>query len=128
MRVNMEVLGEANVLNFLSVDTRFNRKRAFERAGLQVETSARRKAPHKTGHLRRNIVSEVHNAYSKDPRDTYAEIGVSLTVVPYAWYQEAGTSTMQAHPYLRPGLASSKPAITAIFNDEMQKATKGGKA
>jgi HK97 gp10 family phage protein len=126
MKIGIEVLNELNVANFVDITQRFDRKRAFTRAGLAVETSARRKAPHRTGHLRRNIVSVVYGAYSKNPADTYAEIGVDLNVVPYAWYQEAGTSRMQAHPYLRPALASRRPAIIAIFKDEINKAIKKG--
>lgn len=126
MRVSVEVLGTVGVQEFLAQPQNFNRARAFSRAGLAVETSARLKAPFRTGHLKRNIVSEVHGAYSKDASDTYAEIGVDLNVVPYAWYQEAGTSRMQAHPYLRPALESRRPAILAIFKDEIDRAAKGG--
>lgn len=118
MKIGVEVLNELNVANYVDISQRFNRQRAFTRAGLAVETSARRKAPVRTGHLKRNIVSTA--------TDTYAEIGVDLNVVPYAWYQEAGTSRMQAHPYLRPALESRRPAIIAIFKDEIDKATKGG--
>lgn len=118
MRVGVEVLNEMAVSDYLDISGRFNRRRAFTRAGLAVETSARFKAPEDTGHLKRNITSVATN--------DYAEIGVSLTVVPYAWYQEAGTSRMQAHPYLRPALESRRPAILAIFKDEIDRAAKGG--
>ena len=118
MKIGVEVLNELNVANYVDISQRFNRQRAFTRAGLAVETSARLKAPVRTGHLKRNIVSTATG--------TYAEIGVDLNVVPYAWYQEAGTSRMQAHPYLRPALESRRPAIIAIFKDEIDKATKGG--
>lgn len=126
MKVTAEVVGELNVREYIGRAQNFNRQRAFSRAGLAVETSARLKAPVRTGHLRRNIVSEVYGAYAKDANATYAEIGVDLNVVPYAWYQEAGTSKMQAHPYLRPALESRRPAIIAIFKDEIAKAIKGG--
>ena len=118
MKIGVEVLGEMNVRNYVDLTRRFNRRRAFTRAGNAVETSARLKAPVKTGWLRRNIVSEAS--------DDEAVIGVDLNVVPYAWYQEAGTSRMQAHPYLRPALESRKTAIIAIFKDEIEKAEKGG--
>lgn len=118
MKVTAEVVGELNVREYIGRAQNFNRKRAFTRAGLAVETSARLKAPYRTGHLRRNIVSMA--------TEDYAEIGVDLNVVPYAWYQEAGTSKMQAHPYLRPALESQKPAIIAIFKDEINQAIKGG--
>lgn len=118
MRINVEVIGTLQVTNYLGRAENFNSRRAFTRAGLAVESSARLKAPVRTGHLRRNIISTA--------TDTEAEIGVDLNVVPYAWYQEAGTSRMQAHPYLRPALESQKPAIIAIFEDELNKAIKGG--
>lgn len=114
--MKIEVLGQFRVGNYLNTAQNFDKLRAFQRAGLAVETSARRKAPYRTGHLRRNIVSEA--------TEKCAEIGVDLNVVPYAWYQEAGTSRMQAHPYLRPALASRRPAIIAIFKDEINKAIK----
>ena len=116
--MKIEVIGQFRVGNYLNTAQDFNKRRAFQRAGLAVETSARRKAPYRTGHLRRNIVSKA--------TDEYAEIGVDLNVVPYAWYQEAGTSRMQAHPYLRPALASKRPVIIAIFEDEINKAISKG--
>lgn len=126
MKIGVEVLNTVGVAEYLNSAQNFNRQRAFTRAGLAVETSARRKAPVRTGRLKRNIVSTVYNGHAKDASSTYAEIGVDLNVVPYAWYQEAGTSRMQAHPYLRPALESRRPAIIAIFKDEIDKATKGG--
>lgn len=126
MRIGAEVIGVALVKNYIDSPLKFDRRRAFARAGLAVETSARRKAPVRTGHLRRNIVSVVHGGYSKNVADMYAEVGVDLNTVPYAWYQEFGTSKMQAHPYLRPALKSRAKAIDAIFKDEIAKAIKEG--
>ena len=117
MKLNVKVLGQVNVANYVKTAANFDRLRAFQRAGLAVETSARLKAPYRTGHLRRNIVSEA--------TENQAEIGVDLNVVPYAWYQEAGTSRMRAHPYLRPGLASRRESIVSIFKDEISKSIKG---
>ena len=117
MKLNVEVLGTMNVQHYVNMAANFDKKRAFTRSGLKVEQSARDKAPFRTGHLRRNIVSTAN--------EKQAEIGVDLNVVPYAWYQEAGTSRMRAHPYLRPGLESSREAIVAIFKDEISKSIKG---
>lgn len=116
MRVKMEVLGIMDVQKLIDSPANFNILRAFQRSGLVVEHNARMKSPYRTGHLRRNIIATA----TKD----YAEIGVSLNVVPYAWYQEAGTSKMPAHPYLRPGLASSRKEIIAVFKDEIDKAIR----
>lgn len=119
MNVGIKIFGTANVQQYLNVTPRINRLRAFQRAGLRVEQNARMKAPYRTGHLRRNITTEA--------TVNQAEIGVSLDVVPYAWYQEAGTSKMPAHPYLRPGLESSRKEIAAVFIDEINKATRSKK-
>lgn len=119
MRVKMEVLGEMNVLAHISAPSNYNRLRAFQRAGLRVEHNARMKSPYQNGRLRRNIISTA--------TQDYAEIGVSLNVVPYAWYQEAGTSKMLAHPYLRPGLESSRDEIIAVFKDEINRTIRRSK-
>lgn len=118
MTATVEVLGVLNVKKFLDSTQNFDRRAAYQRSARIVTRNAKLRAPFKTGHLRRNIEYE--------STDKEAEIGVSLTIVPYAWYQEAGTSKMPAHPYLRPGLKASRKAITAIFQDELDKATKKG--
>lgn len=114
MKVKMEVLGIASVKKFLNVDSRFDKQRAFTRSAMVVQRNAKDRAPVRTGHLRRNIDYE---ATAKE-----AVIGVSLDIVPYAWYQEAGTVYMPAHPYLRPGLEASAKTIGDIFRQELQKA------
>lgn len=117
MKVNVEVIGIASVKKFLNVDSRFDTHAAFTRSARIVQRNARDRAPVDTGHLRRNI------SYYATPN--YAIIGVDLNTVPYAWYQEAGTSKMQAHPYLRPGLEASAKQIGDIFRFELQKAVHG---
>ena len=114
MKLDVEVLGIASVKKFLKIDDRFDKRRAFARAAVVVQNNAKDRAPVKNGHLRRNI--------SYEATDHDATIGVSLDIVPYAWYQEAGTSKMPAHPYLRPGLEASASYIGDIFRDELQKA------
>lgn len=114
MKVRMQVLGIASVKKFLDIDDRFDKLAAFRRAGRVVANNAKDRAPWRTGHLSRNIDSVA--------TEDEAVIGVSLGIVPYAWYQEAGTSKMPAHPYLRPGLEASAKQIGDIFRDELQKA------
>lgn len=114
MNVKMQVLGIASVKKFLNIDDRFDKLAAFRRAGRVVQNNAKDRAPWRTGHLSRNIDSVA--------TEDEAVIGVSLGIVPYAWYQEAGTSKMPAHPYLRPGLEASAKQIGDIFRDELQKA------
>lgn len=53
MKVGVEVLNTVGVAEYLNSAQNFNRQRAFTRAGLAVETSARLKAPVRTGHLKR---------------------------------------------------------------------------
>lgn len=114
MNIKIAVQGMYSVKRFLKIDDRFDTLSAYRRAGRVVMNNAKDRAPWRTGHLSRNI------SYEATP--TYAEIGVSLDIVPYAWYQEAGTSRMRAHPYLRPGLEASTQQIDAIFREELQKA------
>lgn len=115
MKVKMEVLGIASVKKYLNITDRFDKHSAFRRSAVTVMINAKYRAPYDTGHLSRNI--------SYEATDHDATIGVSLKVVPYAWYQEAGTSKMPAHPYLRPGLEASIQDISLIFRDEIEKAT-----
>lgn len=114
MKIGVQVLGIASVKNYLDIDNRFDTRRAFTRAAAVVQNNAKDRAPWRTGHLRRNI--------SYEATDHDATIGVSLGIVPYAWYQEAGTSKMRAHPYLRPGLEASAKQIGDIFRQELQEA------
>ena len=114
MKISVAINGLYSVRKFIRIDDRFDRLAAFRRAGRVVANNAKDRAPWRTGHLSRNI------SYEAD--EDRAEIGVSLDIVPYAWYQEAGTSKMPAHPYLRPGLEASTNQIDAIFRDELQKA------
>lgn len=114
MKVTAEVLGIASVKKYLAITDRFDRLSAFRRSGRVVQNNAKDRAPYRTGHLSRNIDS---NATENE-----AVIGVSLNIVPYAWYQEAGTSKMPAHPYLRPGLEASAKQIGDIFREEIQEA------
>lgn len=113
MAFRTEILGVAVVSHKIKRLGGINLKRAYQRAGSAVESQAKAIAPFRTGHLRRNIVSNA--------TDTYAEIGVSLTVVPYAWYQEAGTSKMPANPYLVPALKACEKRIGEIFAEEIKE-------
>ena len=117
MKLKVEVLGIANVKRYLAITDRFDTKATFARAARVVANNAKDRAPYRTGHLSRNI--------SYEATDHDATIGVNLGIVPYAWYQEAGTSKMPAHPYLRPGLEASAKAIGDIFREAVQEATGG---
>lgn len=82
---------------------------------LIIQNEAKKKAPYKTGTLRRSIHTEMIS-------NTQAKVG---TDVEYAVYQEFGTSKMQAHPFLRPALDERQQEviekINAIINAEVLK-------
>lgn len=69
----------------------------LEAAGQIVETEAKRRAPYKTGNLRRSIVHEVRGR----GKDQHAIVAATAH---YAAFQEFGTSRHAAHPFLRPAL------------------------
>lgn len=76
---------------------------------LIVQNSAKRKAPYKTGNLRRSI----HIEPRVSNRGMAAvEVG---TNVEYGHYLEFGTRYMAARPYLRPALDENRTAVqTAV--------------
>lgn len=68
------------------------------------EAGAKRKAPVKTGNLRRSIYSEAEETVA----GIVARYG---TNVRYGLFQELGTRFHPAHPYLRPALEDIKEAL-----------------
>jgi HK97 gp10 family phage protein len=71
--------------------------------------TAKRRAPVRTGHLRRNITG----ALESDSSPFRGWVGVDESVVPYWKYPEYGTVHMAARPYLRPTVAEVKPRVRA---------------
>jgi len=88
---------------------------ALKAGALIIQNEAKKKAPYKTGTLRRSIHTEMIS-------NTQARVG---TDVEYAIHQEFGTSKMKAHPYLRPALDEKQQEviekINAIVNAEVFK-------
>ena len=89
---------------------------ALEAIGAVVAGKAKGLAPVDTGALRADIRYEVA------PHENAVYIG-NTEEIPYAKYQEFGTSKMKAHPYLKPAATGSKADIHQIVqaaykNDE----------
>jgi HK97 gp10 family phage protein len=81
---------------------------------LQVQQIAKDLAPVKTGHLRRNILTEVTG-------EGYDVVGKVYNAVEYAMYQEFGTSRMAGNPFLRPAVIVARKSI----QERMKKYLKG---
>lgn len=105
--------------------------------GLLISNSAKKKAPYKTGTLKRSIHVGGHTAESSpgftpdDVSGEYSDIGGNKTTetsaqvlvgtnLTYAPHQEYGTSKMAARPYLRPALDEEKENV----KDEIGAALK----
>lgn len=86
---------------------------ALEGIGATVTMRAKDKAPVDTGALQADIRYEVA------PEESAVYIG-NTKEIPYAVYQELGTSKMQAHPYLKPACMESKGAIQRIVKGTMK--------
>lgn len=114
-------------------------ERAFTEIGLEAVRSAAPKAPHDTGLLRNSITfaveghSVAQTSYKDDDgkqKGKYSNArvlvereenkGVSIgTNVEYAPYQEFGTSSMKASPFLRPAIEGNINKFKQILKDEL---------
>jgi HK97 gp10 family phage protein len=83
---------------------------AGQRAGQAVRQRASSLAPKLTGALSRSIRAEVAGA----------EVAVG-SPVRYAPYQEYGTATVPASPYLRPALEAATTEIVQAYYGEVEK-------
>lgn len=83
--------------------------RAVIAGALIVQGDAKRRAPFKTGNLRRSIHIEPQGASR-----VYAAVDVG-TDVEYAVHQEFGTRYIGAHPFLRPALDENVGRIQAAI-------------
>lgn len=81
-------------------------ERDLIRAGLAVQSEARKLCPVDTGRLRASIVS----VPSKDSRGPYVDVG---TNVDYAPFVEYGTQHSPAQPFMRPALLLATRAYKA---------------
>ena len=81
--------------------------KALDGIGATVTMRAQDKAPVDTGALLADIRYEV------EPGEKAVYIG-NTPEIPYAKYQELGTSKMPAHPYLKPACMDAKGDIQRI--------------
>lgn len=86
-----------------------NLPKAGETGGRAVQQRAQSAAPVATGALARSIRAEA----------TGNEITVG-TPVPYGRFQEYGTATVPASPYLRPALEAATTQIVDAYTGEIQ--------
>lgn len=86
-----------------------NLTEAGQAGGREVQRRAQSAAPKETGALARSIRAEA----------TGTEITVG-TPVPYAGFQEYGTATVPASPYLRPALEAATTQIVDAYTGEIQ--------
>lgn len=100
-------------------------RKGLRAAANVVRDEARRRAPVRTGNLRRNIATSVSVRRGQG----------SATVGPkpkayYGMFVELGTSKMAARPFLRPALDSKKDEVRQIFvarvEEEIEKARERG--
>lgn len=109
----IKVEGVAELQAFLGDQAKLSAvRKAVMKNGARLQSRAMHNAPVKTGFLRRSIGLEI------------ADNGLTAIVEPtasYAPYQEYGTRFMQAHPFVRPALASTEPE----FERDIKKALEG---
>jgi len=82
---------------------------AGTKAGQAVKVRAAHGAPVNTGALARSVYAEASG--------TEVVVGARA---PYAGFQEYGTVTTPASPYLRPALEASTTEIVAAYTEEIQ--------
>lgn len=104
-----------------------------------VEASAKKKAPKRTGNLRRSISSRVRNenqevigeVYTPCEYAPYVEYGTGLfaenggrTDVPWFYKDDKGkghlTSGQKPQPYMRPALLENRDKIVKILGEEIK--------
>jgi HK97 gp10 family phage protein len=98
---------------------------------LLVQNEAKRKSPLKTGNLRRSIHIGGHSERSELGQSDGSDVGGNVasatrahvlvgTDVIYGAAQEFGTSTIPAHPYLRPALDEQKDAVRVEIGEALK--------
>jgi HK97 gp10 family phage protein len=82
---------------------------------LIVQNAASNGAPYLTGTLKDSID---HETVEKSAKACYVAVG---TDVEYAAAQEFGTSSIPAHPYLRPALEDNRKEVVDIIADVLKR-------
>jgi HK97 gp10 family phage protein len=92
---------------------------AVKSGALVVQNDAKRRAPYRTGTLRRSI----HMETIEKKRDR-VEVLVG-TDVEYAWRIEYGVYNQQPQPYLRPARDENKDEVQREIADALREALRG---
>lgn len=110
--------------------------KALRQIAQEIEDSAKRRAPVRTGALRDSIrvgasnmdgnrVAMHGNRVAMDGNRVAAMHGVTVTAgVPYALFVELGTSRMRPRPYLRPAVEEVRPRVEAIVSAAVRDAIR----
>ena len=85
-----------------------------------VENNAKREAPVDTGRLKGSISNQVESKVGY----IEATIGTDVEYAPHQEYGPRGSKKWRFRPFLRPGLAQSKPKIKDIFTRYIKMETK----
>ena len=93
---------------------------AVKAGALLIQNMAKEKAPFKTGNLRRSIHME-----TTEKTGERAVVQVGTNVI-YAAPQEFGTSTIPAHPYLRPALDKNKDKVPKEIGEALADIVRKG--
>ena len=105
MKLNMKIVGTANVLNNISLwqKIRFREKikNALNKTRLKIENDARRMAPKDTGALKASIWSEMKS-------DTQAVVADGVY---YGMFQELGTRNHPPQPFLMPAFEANRKVL-----------------
>ncbi len=96
-------------------------KSVYRRAAMVVRDEARDLVPVRTGRLKRSIF-----AGGGDPTKSNALVGVNQNAkrggAPYGHIIEFGSSTRDAHPFMRPAIRAARPTAAKIIAEGLQKA------
>lgn len=76
----------------------------IDKAAFDVEEGAKERAPVLTGFLKNSIATEIH------PLKDIVKVGAE-----YGIFQEMGTRSMRAHPFLIPALEAVRPKFVAAW-------------
>ena len=128
----IQVIGAQELADALHSLARKDMNRAT-RKGLRVAANlvrdeARRRAPMRTGRLRRNITVSVSSKVAKvrvrEGSVKSKKAGIAARTDPqnayYARFLEHGTSKMAARPFMRPALDAQKDKAVSGFRDAVQ--------
>lgn len=110
-------LGGLGVLKAM-VDVPESLYEVLDEAADIVEEAAVGFAPEDTGWLKKNIFSD---AIVDDEMRAVIRVGVRAEDVPYAAFQEFGTSRNRAHPYLRPAIDTTRYRVVQLVAKDLTK-------